>query len=307
MIDKNLIGLISEKLNIERQEFIEKDIILQNLLSELSKNKDFFEKYSFKGGTCLIKCYLGYYRFSEDLDFTLIEGKHFIGKSGNAIRKMVSQEINKLLVLFEEIAKKTGLDFKAEKSNKQYLELGGGGRFTTFKLWYDSQILNAKSFIKIQINFVEQLMYSIKELEAKSLINNNLYNEIKFVYSEYSYLNEKIIIKSYSIEEIFIEKVRAILTRRGIKGRDFLDVYLIAIKKKIKPKDFKKQIIDKIVFMLKYEKYANNLQAKTKQFDAKFELGKEKNLLLIPIPDEFDKFLKDFKKFLESIIKEIKK
>ena len=307
MIDKNLIGLISEKLHIERQEFIEKDILLQNLLFELSKNKYFFDTYAFKGGTCLAKCYMGYYRFSEDLDFTIINGKQFINKSANTARKMISQEIHKLLILFEEIAKKITLDFKAEKGNRQYLELGGGNKFTTFKLGYHSSILNARSFIKIQINFIEQLIYPVKELEAKSLISDSLYKEIKFVYPQYSYLNEKIMIHSYSLEEILVEKVRAILTRRGIKGRDFLDVFLIANKHKIKPEDFKKQIIDKIVFMLKYEKYSINIKAKTQQLDDDFALGKEKNLLLIPIPTEFDNFLKEFKLFLKSIISAIEK
>lgn len=305
MIDKNLIGFISEKLSIGRQEFIEKDIILQNLLSELSKSKYFFEKYAFKGGTCLIKCYLGYYRFSEDLDFTLIDGKHFMGKSGNSVRKIISQEINKLLVLFEEIAKKTNLDFKAEKSNKHYLELGGSNRFTTFKFWYDSPILNTKSFIKIQINFLERLMYPVKEIKAKSLIPNKLFEEIKFLYPQYPYLSEEIRIKSYSLEEILIEKVRAILTRRGIKGRDFLDVFLIIHKNKIKLESFKKQIIEKIVFMLKYEKYSDNLKTKSKQFEEDFMLGKEENLLLISLPSKFDDFLKDFKIFLGKIIEEI--
>lgn len=33
------------------------------------------ESRAFKGGTCLKKCYLETYRFSEDLDFTVLPGE----------------------------------------------------------------------------------------------------------------------------------------------------------------------------------------------------------------------------------------
>jgi predicted nucleotidyltransferase component of viral defense system len=59
---------------------IEKDLLLQGLLLQLSKSKYFSEKFVFKGGTCLTKAYFGYYRFSEDLDFTWINQKAFEGK-----------------------------------------------------------------------------------------------------------------------------------------------------------------------------------------------------------------------------------
>ncbi len=34
------------------------------------------DKWVFKGGTCLKKCYFETYRFSEDLDFTLTDESH---------------------------------------------------------------------------------------------------------------------------------------------------------------------------------------------------------------------------------------
>ena len=89
MIDKKLVEFIAKKLGIERQELVEKDLTLQKILQELVKNKAFKEDFAFKGGTCLIKCYLGYYRFSEDLDFTYIHQKHFKGKSEKQTRKIL--------------------------------------------------------------------------------------------------------------------------------------------------------------------------------------------------------------------------
>ena len=62
----------------------------------------------------------------------------------------------------------------------------------------------------------------------------------------------RIKIKAYDLKEILVEKVRAILTRRGIKARDFVDVFLIIKKDKLDLNDFKKQIIEKISDMLKF-------------------------------------------------------
>ncbi|NJE26450.1 hypothetical protein E3E22_07440 [Thermococcus sp. MV5] len=64
------IQLITEKSGIKKPELVEKDIVLQTILKNLYLNEYFSQNYLFKGGTCLVKCYFGYYRFSVDLDFT---------------------------------------------------------------------------------------------------------------------------------------------------------------------------------------------------------------------------------------------
>jgi len=50
---------------------IEKDYILSWILIGIAKSK-IYEILSFKGGTALKKFYFSNYRFSEDLDFTLL-------------------------------------------------------------------------------------------------------------------------------------------------------------------------------------------------------------------------------------------
>jgi len=50
---------------------IEKDYHLTRILHKLSKKK--VPGLVFKGGTCLNKCYLGFYRLSEDLDFVSLK------------------------------------------------------------------------------------------------------------------------------------------------------------------------------------------------------------------------------------------
>ena len=119
MINKDLTDFISNRLNIARRDLIEKDIVLSKILFYLSQNADFFQNYAFKGGTCLTKCYLGYYRFSEDMDFTYLNQKDFTEKSKNKLREIMSEKINKLGELIEVITKKLDLDFKMKKENKR--------------------------------------------------------------------------------------------------------------------------------------------------------------------------------------------
>ena len=79
---KKLIDYISSELKISNKALLEKDIILHNILCILEEDDFFRKNFVFKGGTCLTKCYLGYYRFSEDLDFTWTDQKLFEAKRG---------------------------------------------------------------------------------------------------------------------------------------------------------------------------------------------------------------------------------
>ncbi|HEY5342284.1 MAG TPA: nucleotidyl transferase AbiEii/AbiGii toxin family protein [Solirubrobacteraceae bacterium] len=53
---------------------IEKDYVLGWVLAAIAAEPALAEHWIFKGGTCLRKCYYETYRFSEDLDFTVIDG-----------------------------------------------------------------------------------------------------------------------------------------------------------------------------------------------------------------------------------------
>jgi len=307
MINKEVTDFISKRLNIVRRDLIEKDMIISKMLFYLTQDKDFFQNYAFKGGTCLTKCYFGYFRFSEDLDFTYLNQKEFIGKSKSKIRALMSEKINKLGELIEVIAKKLDLDFKMEKENKRYFQFGGSNAFVTFKIWYNSQELEKETFVKIQVNHIEKLNYPIKELNAKFIVPKNLEKDFSFIAPEETEtLLKPIKIKVYDLKEILIEKVRAILTRRGIKARDFVDVFLITEKEKLDLNDFKKEIIEKIKDMLKFEKYQQNIKNKETQLNDELIIGEEETLLLAPINKGFPKFIKEFNVFLKEIIKELK-
>jgi predicted nucleotidyltransferase component of viral defense system len=67
----DFVNEVAGVLNIKRRDLIEKDLILHQILADLSKDDFFAPNFLFKGGTCLIKRYFGYLRFSEDIDFIL--------------------------------------------------------------------------------------------------------------------------------------------------------------------------------------------------------------------------------------------
>lgn len=53
---------------------IEKDYVLGWLLAGIANEPALSNSWIFKGGTCLRKCYYETFRFSEDLDFTVVDG-----------------------------------------------------------------------------------------------------------------------------------------------------------------------------------------------------------------------------------------
>lgn len=61
------------RLSGVRDRQIEKDYVLSWILNGMSQNKIISGILVFKGGTCLKKFYFEDYRFSEDLDFTLLD------------------------------------------------------------------------------------------------------------------------------------------------------------------------------------------------------------------------------------------
>ena len=59
---------------------IEKDYVLNWILFGIAHSPILKDKWIFKGGTCLKKCYFQRYRFSEDLDYTILDKEHIHAK-----------------------------------------------------------------------------------------------------------------------------------------------------------------------------------------------------------------------------------
>ena len=71
MIPQRELALLRAEWLLD-QGVIEKDYVLGWLLAGIAQHQALSRTWVFKGGTCLRKCYYETFRFSEDLDFTII-------------------------------------------------------------------------------------------------------------------------------------------------------------------------------------------------------------------------------------------
>lgn len=251
---------------------------------------------------------MGYLRFSEDIDFTWEDQSRFEGRSLGKIRKDLSGVIDDIGKIFEKIADKRGLDFKCEKNNTDYVLLGGSNRMCTFNVWYDSVVQKKKTFIKVQINFVEEMCTKSERGRLSSAIAKKD-EEMSALFDEYEEYSTSIPFHVYGVKEILSEKVRALLTRKGIKARDFLDIYFIQKNLGIKVTGVEKCVIRKTNYTLNlYEKYRENFDAKKKLLAQNriFDWGRERDLLISKIDEkDFNKFIKEFTGYLKELIPKI--
>ncbi len=304
----DFIKKVATKIKTKRLDMVEKDITLHQILTDLSNDEFFSENFLFKGGTCLIKHHLGYLRFSEDIDFTWKDQSRFDKKSSNEIRRDLSDLIDDMGKTFEAIAKKRGLDFKCVKSDRRHVELGGSNKLCTFKMWYYSEVQKTDTFIKVQINFVEDICTKPETGRLHGAIRKND-KKMASLFAEYEEYSKTIPFHVCGAKEILSEKVRALLTRKGIKARDFLDIYFIQKHLGIRVADVEKYVIRKTKHTLGlYAKYQTNFRSKKKLIEQGkiFDWGTEKGLLVSKInEEEFIKFVRELTEYLKKLVRMI--
>ncbi|WP_158508417.1 nucleotidyl transferase AbiEii/AbiGii toxin family protein [Thermococcus barophilus] len=112
---------------------------------------------------------------------------------------------------------------------------------------------------------------------------------------------------AYDLREILAEKVRVILTRKVQKLGDFYDLYLL-YKYGLKVSKYKEAIIEKVVPVLRYEKYLENFRRNKASFNMRLDtILDEYELRLLNVePDDnfvsfFNSLVKDIMKILDEI------
>lgn len=241
MEDKNDLIKIFKKVS-KTYEFserlIEKDYYLTRILHKLSKRQ--VKDLVFKGGTCLNKCYLDFYRLSENLDFVYNQDVKNLSK--NQVRKILGSIRKEFFEVLD------SLDFKTNK------ELGKGWKMLTSKkplgivgleitTYYISLIDDSEKEIKIEVSFRKKLIKTTKIKTIKHKFYNALNEPI---------LNDDIKIEVIDLVENFAEKFRALYTRDAI--RDIYDINHIIINE-VKALD--KEIFDLIILKINEDKKLN--------------------------------------------------
>lgn len=225
---KKYISYVKEKRksNIEDQ-YIEKDYFISLFLSGWQKLKEEgkvanLDKLIFKGGTLLARNYLNYPRISEDIDFTY-EKSNFLRKieSDNKREKEIKKVVVPIIDSIKLICDSAKFDFETDRTNPRYIDLRNSRAVYLLNVYYNSLITGEEIPIKIELNFLENIIHNCSELKIYNIVDQDLY--LKSI--SYDLTNLKI--NTYSLDEIIIEKYRAILTRDKLKERDVFDLYLI--------------------------------------------------------------------------------
>ena len=95
-------------------KLLEKDYHLTKILHRISEKE--IKDLVFKGGTCLNKCYLGFYRLSEDLDF--VYNQDVKGMTKLQIKKILDGLRRELFEILNELEFKTSRELgKGWKNN----------------------------------------------------------------------------------------------------------------------------------------------------------------------------------------------
>jgi predicted nucleotidyltransferase component of viral defense system len=147
----------------------------------------FDESLVFKGGTALSKLYFPeLWRFSEDLDFTAT--------------KPLSDVIGDLDDALSAIEAASGITFSLISVH----EAGDPVEYVQLKIQYDA-VLGQKNTTDIDITFNEPVIFPVVDHEHR-------YEDVPVVS-----------IPAYSIEEVFVEKLRSLYQRA--RARDYYDIY----------------------------------------------------------------------------------
>ncbi len=303
---KEFFEHLNRLANPKRPDIIEKDYHLHRFLKQISEDDYFNENLVFKGGTCLVKAYTGYYRFSEDLDFTWKDQSRWIDKTSSQVKRECSQEIDKALERLVSIAGELGLDFEGDKSEIEQVIITGGGRMPRFYLKYHSEILDHPVKMKVEINYVDKNLYPYQTRELGTYLSELPSEETHFLYKDqWKEYTQPIAIECYDPREIYTEKARAALTRIKYKLRDIIDIHTIQQRYGYTLPGYRDQILEKTRYILDiYRKYQDG--AETKTLPETEDISQEELQLLTIDPtevlhDNIRKIHKDIRELQEEL------
>jgi len=186
---------------------IDKDWILGHILHAMYEIQEASDLLVFKGGTCIHKCWIENYRFSEDLDFTLLDPVYNISPDWiNSILRIAGSQ--------------SGAIFHLESLEEQHWKDIPQGYLIKVKFWGADHHPNQRplqpsrwlSKIHIDINYTEPLF-------DKPILRNIIHP-----YSDLETITRQAV--SYSLPELLAEKIRALQQRN--RPRDIYDVYKLS-------------------------------------------------------------------------------
>jgi predicted nucleotidyltransferase component of viral defense system len=185
-----------------RHDVVEKDYVLGWVLAAIAQHPETSTNWIFKGGTCLKKCYFETYRFSEDLDFTLVPEAAYD-----------AEPLQKILVEVVEIAQElSGIAFPPDVVSVRTRKDRLGRETFEGKIGYRGPL---------GIVSTPRILFDLTRHEP--LLGEP---ESRPVFHPYpDQLPEGTTVRAYYLEELLAEKTRALLERT--RPRDLYDVVFL--------------------------------------------------------------------------------
>ena len=192
-------------------EVLERDYLLSWVLAGISQVPVLQDTLVFKGGTALRKCYFGDYRFSEDLDFSVLEGV----PRGEEMQISVMEACETAVGLLDEYAP---VEIACERYEEREPHPGGQEAFTIRARFPWQGRLQTRIMIEVTVD--EAVLRPPEKRRIMHEYGEPLSAEVQV----------------YSLEEIVAEKLRALLQqakmfeRRGwsrSRARDYYDLWRV--------------------------------------------------------------------------------
>ena len=199
MIDRREILEFAAQTSLN-PHVIEKDYVLGWMLAGIYWHQELANSWIFKGGTCLKKCFFETYRFSEDLDFTVLNEAHL----DEAFLKRVFAEVG--AYVYEE----SGIEIPADQQEFEMYQNPRGKLSCQGKISYKGPVSPTRPLprIKLDLTADERVVLPPATVE---------------IFHPYSDIPEEgIEVLAYDYVEAFAEKFRAL--RERTRPRDLYDV-----------------------------------------------------------------------------------
>ena len=182
-------------------DVVEKDYVLGWLLAAIGADPVLGRTFVFKGGTCLKKCYFETYRFSEDLDFTLVEGAPSDPESLATAFRRVAERLRTV----------AGLELPPELFRFEVYQNPRGRPSIEGRVSYRGPLPRSGSIPRIKLDLTAD----------EVLVRPSVLRPVWHPYPDASAMG-RATVRSYSYDELFGEKLRALVERT--RPRDLYDV-----------------------------------------------------------------------------------
>jgi len=181
---------------------VEKDYVLGWLLAALAEHPEASQQWVFKGGTCLKKCFFETYRFSEDLDFSLLPGARYSADELQGVLREVAARASVM----------SGIEFPPDMIVvRDRRNLQGAATFEG-RIAYRGPMADP-SFPRVRFDLTRN----------EPLLDGVARRSVFHAFPDM--LPGGMTVGTYTIDELFAEKLRALAERT--RPRDLYDVVFI--------------------------------------------------------------------------------